>query len=313
MIKSEITLKALTSLIFAFALCATTQAQTRTFVSGLGSDANPCTRISPCRSFQRAYDVVVYGGEVIALDSAGYGPLTINKQVSIIGDGGYAGINTSSGDGISISTTGNVTLRSLTIAGLGTASTGINVSKVGTLHVEACVISGFTNNGINVSLNTVDDQIFIKDTITRNNGLQGIQIRTNNLNGPIRASIDNCRSERNGNAGFFASKNTRVTINRSVASGNGTYGFYAFTSTTGTTAELSCQNCVANNNNFGFVVDAVNAAAATMYVTHSTATNNTVAGFLQSGGGVFESLGNNFVRGSGNSDTNGSITIITAQ
>src|SRR5216117_1866651 len=153
MIKSGIMIKALASLIFAFALCTTTEAQTRTFVSGLGSDANPCTRLSPCRSFQRAHDVVVAGGEVIAVDSAGYGPITITKSVSIIGDGNYAGINTSSGNGVTIVTAGiTVNLRSLIIAGLGTATNGINVTSVGNLHVEECVISGFAGLGIDVSL-----------------------------------------------------------------------------------------------------------------------------------------------------------------
>src|SRR6202171_1560782 len=136
---------------FAFLLicCFAAQAQTRTFVSGLGGDGNTCSRISPCRSFQRAHDVVNAGGEVIAIDSAGYGPVTITKSVSIIGDGNYAGINTPSGNGITIATAGiTVDLRSLTIAGLGTATNGISVTSAGKLHIEGCVISGFSGPGV---------------------------------------------------------------------------------------------------------------------------------------------------------------------
>jgi hypothetical protein len=311
MTKSGITINSFASIIFAFALCSAAQAQTRTFVSGTGSDANPCTRVSPCRSFQRAHDVVVAGGEVIAVDSAGYGPVTITKSVSIIGDGGYAGINTSSGDGVTIATAGiTVNLRSLTIAGLGSGANGINVTSVGNLHVEDCVISGFTGNGINVNLSADGRYIFIKDTITRNNDSTGIEITTST--GTVRASIDNCRSERNLLYGFTAYNNSRVTINRSVASGNSGVGFYAFSNVSGATAELSCEECVASNNIDGFYAIGTSSGVATMRVSHSTATNNAF-GFIQLGTGVFNSLGNNLVRGNTSMDTSGTITPITLQ
>ena len=60
-------------------------------------------------------------------------------------------------------------LRGLTLTGLG-GQNGINVTSVGNLHVEGCVISGFTGYGIYVSLTADGSHIFVKDTITRNNG-----------------------------------------------------------------------------------------------------------------------------------------------
>ena len=60
------------TLLVSVALCSTAQAQSRTFVSGVGSDANACTRTAPCRTFQKAHDTVAAGGEVVALDAAGY-------------------------------------------------------------------------------------------------------------------------------------------------------------------------------------------------------------------------------------------------
>jgi hypothetical protein len=251
----------------------------------------------------------VAGGEVIAIDSAGYGPITITKSVSIIGDGGYAGINTSSGDGVTIATASiTVNLRSLTIAGLGTGTNGINVTAVGNLHVEDCVISGFTGNGININLAADGSYIFVKDTITRNNAAYGIQTTTST--GTVRASIDNCRAERNNGTGFFASNNSRVTIKRSVASSNGSTGFYAFDIASGSTVELNCEECVSSNNGDGFAVTASSGGAATIRVSHSTATNNTGFGFTQSSSGVFKSLVNNLVEGNG-TDTNGAIAAIT--
>ena len=282
----------------------------RVFVSGVGSDVNPCSRTAPCRTFQQAHDVVAAAGEVVVLDAAGYGQVTISKSVSIIGDGVYAGVTVPAGDGITINSgTAIVALRNLTINGLGTGTNGVNVTSVGDLHVEGCVISGFTGFGILVSLAADGSRIFIKDTITRNNNTYGVFIKTST--GTVRASIDNCRSERNGLRGFVAANNSRVTINRSVASGNDGNGFHAFSDVSGATAELSCEECVSSNNSFGFAVDAPS-GAATIRVSHSTATNNTFTGFAQFSG-VFESLGNNLVRGNPSGDTLGTITGIALQ
>jgi hypothetical protein len=311
MTKSGITIKALASLVFAFALCSTAQAQSRVFVSGVGSDANPCSRTAPCRTFQHAHDVVAAFGEVVVLDAAGYGQVIITKSVNIIGDGVYAGVTVPSGDGITInSATAVVALRNLTINGLGTGTTGINVTSVGTLHVEGGVISGFTGIGIKVNLTADGSRIFINDTITRNNGSHGIVIATST--GTVRASIDNCRSERNGLNGFEAFNNSLVTINRSVASGNSDTGFRAFSSGSGATAELNCEECLSSNNAYGFYVEAtITGAVATIRVSHSTATNN-LFGFVQLNAGVFESLKNNLVAGNG-TETSGTITPITAK
>src|ERR671934_1739865 len=94
----------------------------RTFVSTSGSDANPCDRATPCRSFGAAIANTTAGGEVIVLDSGGYGPVTITKAVSIIAPPGiYAGITALSGDAIDVSagTSDKVTLRGLTLNGIG--------------------------------------------------------------------------------------------------------------------------------------------------------------------------------------------------
>ena len=313
MTKSGMAIKALAVPIFAFALCSTTQAAARAFVSVTGSDANPCTFTSPCRLFQHAHDVVADMGEVIALTSGGYGTLIITKNVTISGVGVSAVASPNSTEpAISIATAGiTVVLRSISIRafGAGTGGHGISVTAVGNLHIEDCVISGFAGNGIHVNLAADGSYIFIKDTFTRNNSGAGIIILT--TVGTVRASIDNCRSERN-NYGFFASLNSRVTINRSIASASGDSGFLGFSNVSGTTSELSCEECVASNNNNGFAVNTVSSGAATIRVSHSTATNNAF-GFVQFGTGVFNTLGNNLVRGNTSMDTTGTITTITLQ
>ena len=98
---------------------ATASAQApRTFVSGLRSDSNPCTRTAPCRNFAQAISQTSPGGEVVVLDSAGYGAFTITQAVSITAPPGvYAGISVFSGDGITITAGGSdtVILRGLTL------------------------------------------------------------------------------------------------------------------------------------------------------------------------------------------------------
>src|SRR5262249_39818410 len=116
------------SLLWAATLVATTASTdayalaNRTFVSGFGSDSNPCSLAEPCRSFQHAHDQTNAGGDITVLDPAGYGPVVITKAISIINDGvGEAGIT--------ITTTGTpaitidagpedaVNLRGLTLVG----------------------------------------------------------------------------------------------------------------------------------------------------------------------------------------------------
>jgi len=302
------------TLFFSLALCSTTQAAARAYVSVTGSDANPCTYSLPCRLFQHAHDVVDDSGEVIALTSGGYGTLTITKNVTISGVGVSAVSSPySSESAITIATAGiTVGLRSIIVRafGAGTGGNGIVVTAVGNLHVEDCVISGFGVTGINVGLTADGSHIFIKDTIMKNNGVYGIIIAT--TTGIVRASIDNCRAERNAFHGFFASRNSRVTINRSVASGNSGIGFNARSDVSGETAELNCEECVSSNNIDGFDAIGTSSGVATMRVSHSTATNNTGFGFVQSGTGVFNTLGNNTVRGNG-TPTSGTITTITLQ
>src|SRR5882672_2463978 len=91
------------AVVFCFTLPSAHALNNRSAVSVNGSDANPCTTQAPCRSFGVALSNTVEFGEVIALDSAGYGPFTINQSVTVSGAPGvHAAITTTSGDGISV-------------------------------------------------------------------------------------------------------------------------------------------------------------------------------------------------------------------
>src|SRR5215468_6239113 len=107
----------------------------RTFVSGHGSDSNPCSLAAPCRSFAQAITQTNAGGEIAVLDTAGYGSVTITKSISIVApDGIEGGITTSSAvDAITVAVgaSDTVNLRGLTLVGGGVGNNGIVFNNLG--------------------------------------------------------------------------------------------------------------------------------------------------------------------------------------
>jgi hypothetical protein len=142
-----------TALMVACSLCAApAYAQRgRVFVASYGNDANPCTFLSPCRNFQQAVNVVLPGGEVTAIDSAGFGPIDINKAVTITSpDGIEAGIvPPTGGNAITIAAGVNdaIVLRGLTLNGSGLAINGVVFNSGGSLTVINCVAQNFIISG----------------------------------------------------------------------------------------------------------------------------------------------------------------------
>src|SRR5499427_939023 len=55
----------------------------RTWVSGVGDDANPCSRTAPCKTFAGAISKTAPGGEIDCLDPGGFGAVTIQKSITI--------------------------------------------------------------------------------------------------------------------------------------------------------------------------------------------------------------------------------------
>lgn len=174
---------ALASISFGLSMLAATGAAAtaqRTFVASTGSPANTafnCSITKPCRAFSEALGVTTSGGEVIVLDSAGYGPVTITKSVSIIApEGVYAAVTVFSGDGIVISGGSiEVVLRGLTINGQG-GNRGIFYTLGSRLTVERCVVRNMATFGIGLGFT---GNIMIEDSVIRDNGSNGINITGN--------------------------------------------------------------------------------------------------------------------------------------
>src|SRR3984893_11403068 len=127
---------------------------TRTWISGVGDDVNPCSRTAPCKTFAGAIAKTAAGGEINCLDPGGFGGVTITKSITISCDSGEAGILVASTNAIIINAgpTASVFLKGIDIEGLGNTGspglTGILALSVGSLHIEECVIRGFQESGI---------------------------------------------------------------------------------------------------------------------------------------------------------------------
>jgi len=118
---------------------------TRTWVSGVGDDANPCSRTAPCKTFAGAISKTAAGGEISVLDPGGFGGVTITKSITINNNGGEAGVLVSGTNAIVINAaaTDRVVLRGLTIEGLGTGLNGVRVLSAAEVVIEDCLIQNF--------------------------------------------------------------------------------------------------------------------------------------------------------------------------
>ncbi|MET4801593.1 right-handed parallel beta-helix repeat-containing protein [Bradyrhizobium sp. LB11.1] len=143
---------------------------TRTWVSGVGDDANPCSRTAPCKTFAGAISKTAAAGEINVLDPGGFGAVTITKSITISSVGFEAGVLVSGTNGIvvSVASTDRVVLQGLDIEGLGTGLDGVKVIGSGSTTIINCTIHRFTGNGINL-VGTAGARVVVKDSIITNN------------------------------------------------------------------------------------------------------------------------------------------------
>ncbi|MBR0872448.1 right-handed parallel beta-helix repeat-containing protein [Bradyrhizobium tropiciagri] len=195
---------------------------TRTWVSGVGDDANPCSRTAPCKTFAGAISKTALQGEINCLDPAGYGALTITKAITIncsetIGSVLVAGTN---GIVIQAGISDRVVLRNIQFQGIGPSANagiaGIKIISAGSVSIENCVVTQFGQQGILDQRTNAGGKLLIKDTIITHNTGSGISIAgaaTNN------ATLDNVRSYNNA-FGLAVGNGNNVTVKRSDFSSN---------------------------------------------------------------------------------------------
>src|SRR6266550_3029789 len=307
MTKSRLVLNALAILVVTFAASSFAHAQaTRTWVSGVGDDLNPCSRTAPCKTWAGAISKTFINGEIDALDPGGYGTLSVTKSITIEGTqgAGFGSTLAAGTNGFTINLTdasGNdpqhtVRLRNLSINGTGSSGTigtrtGLNGVRIilaaGSVFVENCIITDFNNRGISDE-RTTGGKLFVTDTIVRNTTATGIAISPASGSTRINAVLDNVRVE-NCNFGVAVGSAARVMINRSVFSGNVSSGIEA----EGITAasEVNVDNCVSSNNATG-VQNGGGAFGTTIRLSNTDISFNTT-GIT----GVTNSFGNNRISG----------------
>jgi hypothetical protein len=155
------------------------QAQaTRTWVSGVGDDANPCSRTAPCKTFAGAISKTAAAGEINVLDPGGFGAVTITKSITIRSDHVEAGVLVAGTDGIVVAAgpTDHIVLEGLDIDGSGTGLNGVKINSGLLTYVFRCAIRNFTQNGVNMTSSSAGARVFIKDSIINlNNGGVNVQ------------------------------------------------------------------------------------------------------------------------------------------
>lgn len=287
-------MKSMRMMINMLAVCAlclicgsVAQAQaTRTWVSGVGDDANPCSRTAPCKTFAGAISKTAAGGEISVLDPGGYGALTITKSITVNGDGTLAGVLSAGTNGFIISAGVNdkVVIRNVSINGAGTGINGIRFLAGNQLTVQNVNISGFTGNGIEIN-KAASGIVSVEDTtITR--CTTGINATTSG--GFVVALVDNVRLVNMSN-GVIAGSNTVVTLRNASVFQNNTNGLQASTGT----STINCENCVVSNNATG-----INASASGATIRLSrTAVLNNGTGINIAGGATVATFQNNVIAG----------------
>jgi Right handed beta helix region len=300
MSKFRFTIKVLALAIFTISCVSIAQAQaSRTWVSGVGDDANPCSRTAPCKTFAGAISKTAACGEIDALDPGGYGAVTITKSITIDGTGTFASILASLVNGIIINAGTNdvVTIRGISINGFCNGINGMNILSAKTVNVEDCVIFRFnTGNGI-----TVNDSnglnLNVRNTVIRDNTLDGIN--TTSSAAFINVSLDNVRLSGNAN-GLHARSGSKVSARNSVFSNNTANGIFvdaaqaqfAFVSVWASQITTNGQNGLRAGN-------AGNLGGSGAEVSQNQINRNTNNGVLVSTGGAVNTFTNNGIFGNG--------------
>jgi hypothetical protein len=290
-------------------------AQTRAFVSGLGSDANPCTLAAPCRSFQQAHNTVAAGGEIVALDAAGYGGLTISKAVTVTAIGIEASITSSAATPMGITIAAGaadvVTLRGITVIWGGVPGHGILVNSAKSVTIRDCTITGFSGEGIDVVPSASLD-VELRGVTASNNGIDGLQIRPTG-SGTVTATVVD--SDFSGNfidgvvvSGEVSTGMIKATLSGIVAAKNGNTGIDVTSNSNNTNGNalpvVMVSGAKLANNQSGLV----GSYLVQVFVDRTQISGNTQIGW-QAANAFVKSYQTNNVNGNGNDGLNGVVQI----
>jgi hypothetical protein len=284
---------------------------TRTWVSGVGDDVNPCSRTAPCKTFAGAISKTAAGGEIDCLDPGGFGAVTITKSITIDCHETMGGILSASTSGVIVNGAGAiVVLRGLVIdGGPPTPSPGLNGVRFvlgASLVIEDCVLqnslSTSATSGWGISFQpSGTSRLFVSNTLIHNNGGAtnggGILIQPTGAAGGARVDIVNSRIENNPFQGIRvdtvsnpSAADTMVTINGTTISGSilGS-GLVVSTPIGGSDVNVNVNSSVISGNGNGINS---NGNFARVAVSDTLLFNNNTA-ITSIGGSLVQSFGNN--------------------
>lgn len=299
--------------VAAFLLMVTSMANaqaTRTWVSGVGDDVNPCSRTAPCKTFAGAISKTATNGEISVLDPGGFGTLNITKSITVNGDGTLAGVLSSLTTGFIVNNAAaDVTLRNISINGAGNGTDGIRIIAASTVHIDGVNIESFTGDGIEVALTAaVGARVDIRNTtITECGGSGVLSGGTNTAANAIsldRVNIVRCgHGVRVNNRGIVAISNSFILANNAVASSAGVLADSAVAGG----AIIDVESTQINFNAVGVQANANQTIRLSS--CHMTANGNA----LNFAGGVIASFGNNRIAGNAAGENFAALTDILQQ
>lgn len=286
-----------------FSTAASAQS-TRTWVSGVGDDNNPCSRTAPCKTFTGALALTLPGGEVNCLDAGGFGVATITQSVSIICDNVEAGVLASGTDAIVVAAgpSDTVSISGLDIQGSSSALNGIKFTSGGSLRIANTRVRGFTsaNYGINLSSTTPLSQVFLDNVTVTNNGTGptggGILVspasNTSTTFAMTRSNVQNngtvgLRFDTGGKtgAGIYATVDDSIFTSDAI-------GMWIRSPSNGNVASVTATNSIFSRNGYGVLISTANPA----YFGGNTISDNT-NGLFHNGTSTSISFGTNKLGG----------------
>lgn len=215
----------LTIIIMAGATLASAQA-TRTWVSGVGDDVNPCSRTAPCKTFAGAISKTATNGEINCLDPAGYGAVNVTKSITIDCEDTQGSILSAGTNGVIVNIT-SVTdtkkafkLRGVSINGAATGINGIRVLAANQVVLDEVVITGVTQHGVSLENTTGTTKVMISSTSINNNAGNGINSFI--IGGSVSLAIEDSFFTGNTGTGINVSNGTKVSVINSSVVNNGT-------------------------------------------------------------------------------------------
>jgi hypothetical protein len=310
--KFRFTLKISAIAIFTLAFASLAQAQaTRTWVSGVGDDVNPCSRTAPCKTYAGAISKTAKDGEISTLDPGGFGTVTITKSITINGTpgAGYGSILSAlAPQGVLVNITDaadvrkTVRLNWLDINGASTGTDGVRFIAGNALFIENTNIDGVTGSGVNVSASSqAVNNLSLRNVSIRNCASNGVNINNTGANATVLA-FDNVKITRSGNNLNVANGGRGQISNSFFGQSAAASGINATQVGSATDIAVNDSTIVGNSN--GITVQ----ASARVRIARCVITGNGNA--LGLAGGFVDTGGNNTIMGNGtNQDPNGTLFI----